>query len=111
MRNNPLWQLESPLWKSSTKFQEFQALWESLESNQEQIISLNTEKQTLKTYIKNLTDEVSKIYSEDKTMRETTLDLQAHSMRDNLVFSGIPEQPEEDPEKTHSSLSVNSWNC
>jgi len=28
------------------------------------------------------------------------IDLQARSMRDNLVFSGIPEQAKEDPETT-----------
>lgn len=33
-------------------------------------------------------------------MKETILDLQARSMRDNLVFSGIPENTQENPEKT-----------
>ena len=33
-------------------------------------------------------------------MKESIIDLQARSMRDNLVFSGIPEQADEDPELT-----------
>lgn len=33
-------------------------------------------------------------------MKETILDLQARSMRYNLVFSGITENPQENPEKT-----------
>ncbi len=37
---------------------------------------------------------------ENKKIKETVIDLQARSMRDNLVFSGIPESAEEDPEAT-----------
>ena len=33
-------------------------------------------------------------------MKETILDLQARSMKDKLVFTCIPEQPTDDPEKT-----------
>lgn len=33
-------------------------------------------------------------------MKETLLDLQINSMRDDLVFSGIPEQADKDPEVT-----------
>ncbi len=36
----------------------------------------------------------------NKKIKETVIDLQARSMRDNLVFSGIPESAEEDPEVT-----------
>lgn len=37
-------------------------------------------------------------------MKETILDLQINSIRDNLVFSGIPEQAGEDPEVTVRQL-------
>lgn len=70
----------------------------------EQVISLNTENQTLKAYVKTLTDEVAKVTSENKTMVEIILDVQAHSMRDNLVDSGIPEQAKEDLEETAQEL-------
>lgn len=48
-------------------------------------------------------------------MKETILDLQTRSVRDNLVFSGIPEQADEDPEvmvrqfmQEHLKLPINT---
>lgn len=32
-------------------------------------------------------------------MKETILDLQSRSMRDNLIFPGIKEQPQDNPEQ------------
>ncbi|XP_054631652.1 E3 ubiquitin-protein ligase znrf1 isoform X3 [Dunckerocampus dactyliophorus] len=78
---------------------EFQAIRESLEFSQNQIVSLVTENATLRESVKTLTDGVSQLVQENKTMKETILDLQARSMRDNLVFAGIPEKSEEDPEE------------
>ena len=43
---------------------------------------------------------MSRISDENKRIKESIIDLQARSMRDNLVFSGIPEQEDEDPELT-----------
>lgn len=40
------------------------------------------------------------IKNENKLMKETSLDLQSRSIRDNLVFSGITDQPQEDLEHT-----------
>lgn len=41
---------------------------------------------------------MTKLSEENKGMKESILDIQARSKRDNLIFSGIPEQEEEDPE-------------
>lgn len=79
---------------------EFQALRESLEFSQQQVVSLAAENQSLRESVKSLTEGMTQISMANKNMKETILDLQARSMRDNLVFSGIPEQTEEDPERT-----------
>lgn len=86
---------------------EFQSLRESLEYSHEQIEKLTKENKTLHKTVDTITDQLtsvttqlSTITAENKTMKETILDLQARSMRDNLVFSGIPEHTADDPEKT-----------
>lgn len=80
--------------------QEFQAMRESLEFSQQQVISLAAENKTLRESVKSLTEGLNQLSKDNKYLKGTVLDLQARSMRDNLVFSGIPEQAEEDPEKT-----------
>lgn len=79
---------------------EFQALRESLEFSQQQVASLVTENQTLKEDIKKLTEGMTQLSGENKRFKESLLDIQARSMRDNLVFSGIAETAEEDAETT-----------
>ena len=44
---------------------------------------------------------------ENKIIKETILDLQARSMRDNLIFSGIPENSPDNPE-TDKTIHDNS---
>ena len=83
---------------------EFQALRESLEFNQRQMQTLAAENATLRESVKSLTEGMSQISEENKRIKETTIDLQARSMRDNLVFSGIPEQADEDSELTIKNL-------
>jgi len=79
---------------------EFQALRESLEFSQQQVQTLAAENATLRGSVKSLTEVMSRITDENKRMKESIIDLQARRMRDNLVFSGIPEQADEDPEFT-----------
>lgn len=79
---------------------EFQALRESLEFSQQQVVSLAAENEVLRESVKSLTEGMTRLSGENKNIKESILDLQARSMRDNLVFSGIPEQAEEDPEAT-----------
>ncbi|XP_055363122.1 uncharacterized protein LOC129603849 [Betta splendens] len=79
---------------------EFMALRDSLEFSQQQVISLATENEALKGTVQSLTEDVAQLAAENKKIKEGIIDLQARSMRDNLVFSGIPEQAEENTETT-----------
>jgi len=62
--------------------------------------TLAAENATLRGSVKSLTEGMSQISDKNKRMKESIIDLQACSMRDNLVFSGILEQADEDPELT-----------
>ena len=85
---------------------EFQQLRHSLEFSQQEIDALSKENKSLQHSVNNLTtqlssvnDQLVSVTAENKPMKETILDLQAHSMRYNLIFFGIPEPPADDPEK------------
>lgn len=54
--------------------------------------------------VKCVTKNVTYLNIENKKIKETVIDLQARGMRDNLVFSGIPEAAGEDSETTVKSL-------
>ncbi|XP_025761635.1 uncharacterized protein LOC112846383 [Oreochromis niloticus] len=79
---------------------EFKCLRESLEFSQQQVETLAAENATLRESVKCLTENVTQLNRENKKIKETVIDLQARSMRDNLVFSGIPEAAGEDVETT-----------
>ncbi|XP_019210885.1 uncharacterized protein LOC109199974 isoform X1 [Oreochromis niloticus] len=79
---------------------EFKSLRESLEFSQQQVETLAAENATLWESVKSLTDNVTQLNIENKKIKESVIDLQARSMRDNLVFSGIPESAREDVEAT-----------
>lgn len=79
---------------------EFQALRHSLEFSQNQIDSLTQDNKSLHHSVKTITTQLTSVTADNKAMKETILDLQARSMRDNLVFTGISEQTTEDPEKS-----------
>ena len=83
---------------------DFQALRESLEFSQQQVVSLAAENKELRESVKSLSEGMSQLFRDNKHLKETVLDLQTRGMRDNLVFAGIPEQAEEDPEKTVASF-------
>lgn len=72
----------------------------SLEFTQSQIDTLQAENKDLKLSVSKLTTDMETVKNENKLMKESILDLQSRSMRDNLVFSGITEQPQEDQEHT-----------
>ena len=78
---------------------EFQALRQSLEFGHAQIETLAKENTTLKQSVGTLTSQLDLVTAENKKMKESILDIQARSMRDNLIFTGITEQQNEDPEK------------
>ncbi|KAL4007045.1 ATP-binding cassette, subfamily C (CFTR/MRP), member 12 [Sarotherodon galilaeus] len=83
---------------------EFKSLRESLEFSQQQVETLVAENATLRESVKSLTDNVTQLNIENKKIKESVIDLQARSMRDNLVFSGIPESAGEDAEATVKSF-------
>lgn len=94
--------------------QEFQSLRHSLEFSQEQIESLSKENKTLKNSVSAITDQLTSITTQlatvtadNKAMKETILDLQARSMRDNLVFTGIPERIVDNPEEAVKDFMIN----
>lgn len=86
---------------------EFQALRESLEFSQKQVVELAAENKVLKGSVKSLTEGMTRLSADNKNIREAIIDLQARSMRDNLVISGIPEQVDETPEETVKSFIQN----
>lgn len=85
---------------------EFQELRHSLEFSQEQIDTLTKENNFLKDSVHALTIQLTSVVAENKTMKENMLDLQSRSMRDNLVFTGIPEQTPDDPEKSVKDFMI-----
>ncbi|KAL4000837.1 signal-regulatory protein delta [Sarotherodon galilaeus] len=83
---------------------EFKSLKESLEFSQQQVQRLPAENAMLWDSVKSLAKNVTQLNIENKKIKETVINLQARSMRDNLVFSGIPESSREDPETTVRSF-------
>lgn len=70
----------------------------SLEFAHNQIETLQQSNQELQTSITTLTQQMENVTAENKQMKETILDIQTRSMRDNLIFSGIPETSPDNPE-------------
>lgn len=85
---------------------EFQALRQSLEYSQDQIDTLTRDNKSLQHSVSTLTTQLTSVTAEHKTMKETILDLQSRSMRDNLVFTGIPEHSSDDPEKSVKDFMI-----
>lgn len=78
--------------------QEVRDITHSLEFAHEHIITLQKVNKELHTSIQSLSDQMQRITAENKLLKETVLDLQTRSMRDNLIFSGLPETNNENPE-------------
>lgn len=56
-----------------------------------QIEQLQAENKSLQTSVATLTKQVDILTSENRRINETLLETQSRSMRDNLIFTGIPE--------------------
>ena len=78
--------------------QEVKEITRSLEFAHEHIMTLQTANKELHSSVQILTDQMQKITAENKLLKETVLDLQTRSMRDNLIFSGLPEANNENTE-------------
>lgn len=68
---------------------EFQALCHSLEFSQDQKGTLTKDNKALQHSVNTVSAQFTSVIADNKTMKENILDLQACSMTDNLVFSGI----------------------
>ncbi len=71
---------------------------DSLEFAHNNIISLQQTNHDLQTSVKALSEQMHIVTKENKLLKESILDIQTRSMRDNLVFSGIPEKTPDNPE-------------
>lgn len=69
---------------------EFQSLHYSLEFSQEQILSQDNA--ALKLSVKTINTQLSSVVAGNRTLKEAVVDLQTGSMRDNIIFTDIPEQ-------------------
>lgn len=75
-------------------------LRQSLEFSQAQIDDLRKENDSLKGTVFVIQKTLETVTKENKQLRETVLDVQTRSMRDNLIFSGIPERENDDAEQS-----------
>ena len=99
---------------------EFQQLLHVLEFSQQQIDTLEGKPippslcepfnhpalNHLTTHLSSVNDQLASVTAENKLTKETVLDLQTHSLRDDLIFSGIPEPPADDPEKSRKGFMM-----
>ncbi len=89
---------------------EIKEIRNSLEFAHQSIITLQKANQDLHKSVNTLNEQMHTVSKENKLLKETVLDLQTRSMRDNLIFSGIPEQTPDDPEtniKTFMTTHLN----
>ena len=75
---------------------EIKEIQTSLNFAYEKIDRLESENKSLKVTVDLLTKKTDTITKENKKINEAVLDIQSRSMRDNLIFSGIPENPTSD---------------
>ncbi|MED6257647.1 hypothetical protein ATANTOWER_028766 [Ataeniobius toweri] len=68
------------------------------------LVTLVAENKTLRESVQKLTKGMTQFSRDTRKMKETILDIQARSMQDNLVFSGLPEHTEKHTEATVSPL-------
>jgi FtsZ-binding cell division protein ZapB len=72
--------------------EDINALCASLDFSQRQIDDLRKENTVLKGTVDYIHGKVEVVQRENKQLKETLLDVQCRSMRDNLIFSGIPDK-------------------
>ena len=79
---------------------EIQALRVSLESTQLDVAQLTTDNSALKRDLGALQEQVVLLSNDNRKINEAMLAIQTRSMRDNLLFFGIPERHQENAEDT-----------
>lgn len=100
-----------------TLHEEIKELRLSLDFTHNYIEKLEQSNNSLQTTVKTLSEKMDSVIKDNKSMKETILDIQTRSMRDNLIFSSIPEHTPENPEtlikdfmKTQLKLPLNTVN-
>lgn len=78
--------------------EELTSLKESLEFSQEQIGELVKDNAEMKGKMEFMETRFDLIEAENKKLKEALLDVQCRSMRDNIVFTGLPEKEGKDCE-------------
>lgn len=78
--------------------QEIKDLKVSLEFTYQQISDLQQNNAELRSTLAAVASDVDLLKKENKLLKETVLDVQSRSMRDNLIISGIPESTPDNPE-------------
>lgn len=81
-----------PLMSLEILHKDFQGLRESLEFIQTQVEMLMMENKVLRATVRTLPDGMTHLSTENKNIKDSIIELQACSMRDNLLISGILEQ-------------------
>ncbi len=88
---------------------EFKSLRESLEFSQQQVETLAAENASLRDSVKSLTENMTHLSEDNKKIKETVIDLQARSMRDNLVFQASRNLPKRTQKLRLKTLSRHTW--
>ncbi|XP_046332265.2 uncharacterized protein LOC124115361 [Haliotis rufescens] len=55
--------------------------------------------------------DIDSIYQEQRDLKESVIDLKTRSMRDNLLFHGIPEMPGEEPKEVIKGFLKKEMKC
>ena len=71
---------------------------------EEMITVLNDRADSVEFQFGCLTDRLAPIEAENKTLKGDIIDMKSRSMRDNLIFSNIPEKENETPDVTEHIL-------
>ncbi|XP_057688273.1 uncharacterized protein LOC130913584 [Corythoichthys intestinalis] len=86
---------------------EIKELKESLVFTQQEVVYLKSQNDILKGAFESTAGLLESMKKENKIMKESILDLQSRSMRDNLIFSGIEENTDK-PEALVKSFMATS---
>lgn len=87
---------------------EIKDLKESLVFTQHEVTFLKSQNAILRNAFETTTGTLESIKKENKIIKESMLDIQSRSMRDNLIFSGIEESAADNPEALVKSFMTTS---
>ncbi|XP_071119815.1 uncharacterized protein [Haliotis cracherodii] len=65
----------------------------------------------LSRHVEDVFYDIDSIYQEQRDLKESVIDLKTRSMRDNLLFHGIPEMPGEEPKEVIKGFLKKEMKC